>query len=111
MKPTPKSQQDSTKVIVSEKGHKAAVPAAALAPLQFKIGRILVPVDFSECAQTALRYALGVAAQFQAELVLAHVVEQIVYPGDWMYPPLAVSDFATEKREQVIEKLKGLVKD
>ena len=111
MKTTQSSQQDSTKVIVSEKGHKATIPAAALAPLQFKIGRILVPVDFSECAQTALRYALGVASQFQAELTLAHVVEQIVYPGDWMYPPLALSDFATEKREQVLEKMKDLVKD
>jgi universal stress protein A len=111
MKPTPKSQKGSAKVIVSEKGHKAAVPAAALAPLQFKIGRILVPVDFSECAQTALRYALGLATQFEAELTLAHVVEQIVYPGDWMYPPLALSDFATEKRDQVLDKMKSLVKD
>jgi universal stress protein A len=111
MKPTQKSQKGSAKVIVSEKGHKAAVPAAALAPLQFKIGRILVPVDFSECAQTALRYALGLAAQFEAELTLAHVVEQIVYPGDWMYPPLALSDFATEKRDQVLDRMKSLVKD
>jgi universal stress protein A len=110
MKPTQKSPKDSAKLIVSEKGHKAAVPAAALAPLQFKIGRILVPVDFSECAQTALRYALGLAAQFEAELTLVHVVEQIVYPGDWMYPPLALSDFATEKRDQVLEKMKSLVK-
>jgi nucleotide-binding universal stress UspA family protein len=31
-----------------------------------------------------------------------------VYPGDWMYPPLAVSDFATEKREQMIERLQSL---
>jgi universal stress protein A len=49
--------------------------------------------------------------QFEAELTLAHVVEQIVYPGDWMYPPLALSDFATEKRDQVLDKMKSLVKD
>ena len=109
MKPT-KPRRGSAKLVVSEKGHKAAVPAAALAPLRFKIGKILVPVDFSECGQTAVRYALGLAAQFEAELTLVHVVEQIVYPGDWMYPPLALSDFATEKRDEVLKKMENLVR-
>ncbi len=111
MKPTDKTPEGTAKLIVSEKGHTAAVPATALAPLQFKIGRILVPVDFSECAQTALRYALGLSSQFEAEVTLIHVVEQIVYPGDWMYPPLAMSDFATEKRDQVLQKMASLVND
>src|SRR4051794_34988111 len=99
MKENPKTGDEGSKVIIEEKGHRASVPAAALAPLQFKIGKILVPVDFSECAQTALRYALGMAAQFQAEVTLIHVVEQIIYPGDWMYPPLAMSEFPIEKRD------------
>lgn len=102
---------EGSQVVISEKGHKATVPAAALAPLQFAIKNIVVPVDFSECAQTAVRYALGMAAQFQATVTLVHVVEQIIYPGDWMYPPLAMSDFAAEKREQVVKKLEGLVAD
>lgn len=108
MKETPRGSE-TAKVVISEKGHKATVPAAALAPLQFRIGNILVPVDFSECAQTAVRYALGMASQFQAEVTLVHVVEQIIYPGDWMYPPLAMSDFAAEKRDQVLEKMQALV--
>jgi universal stress protein A len=49
------------------------------------------------------------AAQFQATVTLVHVVEQIVYPGDWMYPPLANSDFAVEKREEVVKKMQALV--
>ena len=81
-----------------------------MTPLRFKIGRILVPVDFSECAQTAVRYALGLAAQFSADVTLVHVVEQIIYPGDWMYPPLAMADFATEKRDEVLKKMQSLVK-
>ena len=109
MKDTVKSSEHATKVIISEKGHKATVPAAALAPLQFKIGAILVPVDFSECGQTAVRYALGMASQFQATVTLVHVVEQIIYPGDWMYPPLAMSDFASEKRGEVQQKMESLV--
>jgi nucleotide-binding universal stress UspA family protein len=79
-----------------------------MAPLQFQISRILVPVDFSEHSHKALRYALAFAAQFDAEVSLVHIVEQMVYPGDWMYPPLAVSDFATEKREQITERLRAL---
>jgi nucleotide-binding universal stress UspA family protein len=110
MKETPKGSE-TAKVVISEKGHKATVPAAALAPLQFRIGNILVPVDFSECAQTAVRYALGMASQFHAEVTLVHVVEQIIYPGDWMYPPLAMSDFAAEKRDQVLEKMQALVSE
>ena len=109
MKDPAKSNEGASKVVISEKGHKATVPAAVLAPLQFKIGNILVPVDFSECGQTAVRYALGMASQFEAVVTLIHVVEQIIYPGDWMYPPLAMSDFAAEKREVVLRKMESLV--
>jgi universal stress protein A len=34
----------------------------------------------------------------------------MVYPGDWMYPPLPATDFAAEKREQVVEKLRDLTR-
>jgi universal stress protein A len=106
----PFQSSGAAKLIVTDKsGHKtASAPASAMAPLQFHIGKILVPVDFSEHSQKALRYALAFATQFDAEVTLVHIVEQMVYPGDWMYPPLAVTDFATEKREQMIERLSAL---
>jgi len=110
MKATKPSASGTPKLVVTDKsGHtKATAPAAALAPVQFHISKILVPVDFSEHSQKALRYALAFASQFDAGVTLVHIVEQMVYPGDWMYPPLAVSDFATEKREQMIERLRAL---
>ena len=111
MKPKKNSSPSgSAKLIVTDKtGHKtASAPAAAMTPLQFHIGKILVPVDFSEHSQKALRYALAFATQFDAEVTLVHIVEQMVYPGDWMYPPLAVTDFATEKREQVLARMRAL---
>nr|WP_246325494.1 universal stress protein [Dissulfurirhabdus thermomarina] len=37
---------------------------------------ILVPVDFSECAGSALRYAAGEAARWEGDLVLLHVVDR-----------------------------------
>jgi len=111
MKPKKTSTSSgAAKLIVTDKaGHKtASAPASAMAPLQFQIGRILVPVDFSEHSQKALRYALAFATQFDAEVTLVHIVEQMVYPGDWMYPPLAVTDFAAEKREQVLDRMRAL---
>jgi len=44
--------------------------------------RILVPVDFSGFSDRALQYAVQVARQFKAELLLLHVVE--AFPIDYM---------------------------
>lgn len=74
--------------------------------LQFR--RILVPLDFSEHSLKAFNKGLAFAHQFKAELVLVHIVEQIIYPGDWMYPPIAMSDMAAEKRGEIAQKLKAL---
>ncbi|HEV2330333.1 MAG TPA: universal stress protein [Verrucomicrobiae bacterium] len=40
----------------------------------FKLKTILVPVDFSNCSKKALQYALPFAKQFNAAVVLLHVV-------------------------------------
>jgi nucleotide-binding universal stress UspA family protein len=54
------------------------------------ISRILVPVDFSEHSDRALRYAMRIASQFGATLELFHVVEDPSMSGAWgpeMYVP------------------------
>jgi len=38
-------------------------------------GKILVPVDFSSCSEEAFRVALALAREFQAEVLLLHVVD------------------------------------
>ncbi|MEI7820653.1 MAG: universal stress protein [Verrucomicrobiota bacterium] len=100
----------SAKLIVTDKAgrKKASAPVSLMTPAQFHIRRILVPIDFSEHSQKALRYALAFARQFEAEVMLVHIVEQMVYPGDWMYPPLAATDFEAEKREKMISRLQAL---
>jgi nucleotide-binding universal stress UspA family protein len=40
----------------------------------FRLKRILVPIDFSECAKKALRYAIPLAKQHEAALTLLYVV-------------------------------------
>ena len=103
------SRSDSTaEIVVHEKGHRATAPASALTPAQVKFERILVPIDFSEHSLKALRAAMDFARQFDAELILVHIIEQFIYPGDWTYPPVAMSDFAAEKRGEIAAQLKAL---
>lgn len=42
----------------------------------FKLKKILVPVDFSECSNKAVQYAEAMARQFSADLILLHIVEE-----------------------------------
>jgi len=55
----------------------ATVPQARVNPLEFKIERILVPLDFSPASMEALDYAVSMAKQFHASIHLVHV-----YPPD-----------------------------
>ena len=45
--------------------------------------RILVPVDFSDCSLDALEYAVVVAQQAKASLMLLHVLEPVSYGLDF----------------------------
>ena len=47
----------------------------------FRIKKILVPIDFSECAKKALEYALPLARQHMAEVVLLYVAPTPSYAG------------------------------
>jgi len=76
-------------VLVELGPEEAQIPAQALqtAP-EFKIQKILVPVDFSDCSVKALQYAIPFARQFGAELKLLYVLEP--YPA---VPEMAPYDF------------------
>ncbi len=69
-----------------------------------KLKRILVPTDFSESARHALTYGMSFAREYQAELVLLHVVETIAvgYASDLFPVPMAevfeeISSFAKKE--------------
>ena len=47
----------------------------------FRIGKILVPTDFSTCAKKALDYAVPFAAQHDAELILLYAAPAPSYAG------------------------------
>jgi nucleotide-binding universal stress UspA family protein len=48
-----------------------------------RLERILVPVDFSDCSLDALEYAVVVAQQAKASLMLLHVLEPVSYGLDF----------------------------
>ena len=56
-----------------------------------KLKKVLVPTDFSESAKHAFIYGVSFAQEYQAELVLLHVVENLTvgYASDLFPVPMA----------------------
>jgi nucleotide-binding universal stress UspA family protein len=76
------------------------------APLPFKLTKILVPIDFSDCSKKALQYAVPFAKQFGATITLLHVVHVIYIGGPEFaaldYPPIEV-DLRKSAEKQLAE--------
>lgn len=72
------------------------------------VSQILVPVDFSPCAQRALEVATSTARDFGASLLLLYVVDLQLepYPG---IPFLPVADLAAERIESAEHYLDELL--
>jgi nucleotide-binding universal stress UspA family protein len=60
-------------------------------PPNAALGRILVPVDFSEGATVAVRHARELAQHYGATIDLLHVVREVVYPSAYGFEPAAFS--------------------
>jgi universal stress protein A len=69
----------SRKIVLEAGAQDAALPPISVPELQLR--KILVPVDFSECSRKAVHYAASFAKQFNAEVVLLHVLEVIAVEG------------------------------
>ena len=110
-KPVRPRQTSARLVVTNQAGRRVATaPAIELAPIRFRIGKILVPVDFSEPSQKALHYARPFAEQFGASLTLIHVVEPITYPMDFGYIPLETPDLEQQRLTDLGAKLAKLGK-
>jgi nucleotide-binding universal stress UspA family protein len=81
--------------------------------MKVNMQRILCPIDFSESADHALRYAAALAETFSAELTLLHVVAPVVaaLPGDTTLPDTLQADIddlaeaCRERLEQTVGKM------
>lgn len=72
---------------------------------RFRLKTILVPVDFSSFSDKSLDYAVAFAQQFQAGIVLLHVVEPMVYPENYMTIPTVSDDINSSLVKAAEEKL------
>lgn len=87
---------------VRRPAHRESVQAATPPrPRRVAINSILVPTDFSPAAEKAIDYACGIAAQFNAKIVLLHAIEPICTPD--FYPPIADE----QARTRALERLKA----
>lgn len=56
-----------------------AAAGGEVTPSPFRLKRILVPIDFSDCSKKALQYALPLAKQHRAAITLLYVVPTASY--------------------------------
>jgi nucleotide-binding universal stress UspA family protein len=68
--------------------------------------RILMPVDFSDCSLEAFEYAVVVAQQAKASLILLHVLEPVSYGLDFTF---GHSRTREQERERWATRLEQLV--
>jgi universal stress protein A len=93
-------------VVVEVRDRDEPLLAAGAATSPFQIGKILVPVDFSECSKKALQYAVPFARQCHASIFLLNVV-RIVYPTGELgtvAPPVSEAE-STEASGAALDQL------
>jgi len=67
-------------LVISKQPHESMV-AGPYGRDVHRLSQILYCTDFSENSERALGYAISVAAEYDAELTLLHVLEEIPTPG------------------------------
>jgi nucleotide-binding universal stress UspA family protein len=78
----------------------------------FQLRRVLFPTDFSSNSQSALEVACALAGQFQAELHILHVLQDVVFQGvpdpTGVYGlPANYDDRVRESAERALTELPG----
>ena len=86
-----------------------AVTARPLQLSTLRLKTIVVPIDFSQPSNDALRYAIRLADQFGSILRLVHVVEPAPFLNDLPYVALIRSDAEIAKAAKV--KLQAIAQD
>ncbi len=97
---------------------KAACPVLTVPPpvesapnTALKIfSRILCAVDFSDASLSGLAYALLLAKEANAELLLMHVIEGLPDPPDWQQPPgAAVVEYLRLSENNALARLRQVL--
>ena len=73
-----------------------------------RIQKILVPTDFSVCAEPALTYAAELASNVKARLYVLHVVEHSSDGGDVDSNKYIIPEYISEVEKKLNQKLAGI---
>lgn len=92
----------SAKITNEQAGSLSSVPPA------IHLRKILAPVDFSAHSSKALDYVRAFAQQFNAAVVLVHVVEPTVIPDNFGVVPPAYEQVGDVLRKTAEERLRRL---
>jgi nucleotide-binding universal stress UspA family protein len=102
VKPTPRPGRV---VVEVDRKDERLLSAASPTPEQaFSLKRILVPIDFSECSQKALQYALPLARQFGARLLVVYVMPANYFVGSEFGPvdfPVPEAEWREQSRKEL----------
>ncbi len=84
-----KTENKTSPAIITDKqgGHSKDEPARSGVAAGLRLQTILAPVDFSACSEHALDHAMAFATRFQAQVILLHVIESVVYPENYLNLP------------------------
>lgn len=73
-----------------------------------EIRHVLAPVDFSEDSQEALRVARNVAANYEADLQVLHVWENVVHPAFYNMGAMSIKDIQPDIEERTMKAMRDL---
>ena len=74
----------------------------------FKLARILVPTDFSDCSYSAFEYGLQLARDFGAELRLVHVINPHAFPFGDKYTALDPAELLHEIGDAAQKRMRSM---
>ena len=93
------------RLMLGSVAEKVLRKAAATTPF----ARILCPVDFSESSMKAVAYALSLAREAGAYLILMHVVEGVSNTEHWKQPDPMLLRYLKNAEEQALGRLREAV--
>jgi nucleotide-binding universal stress UspA family protein len=74
----------------------------------FRLAKILVPIDFSDCSKTAFAYANGLARDLRAKLRLVHVINPHWYPFGDKYAALDAAQLMRETEDAAQKQMRRM---
>ena len=92
---------------VHENDRLALNPADPAGSIQLR--KLLVPVDFSECSLSALSLALSLGQEYQAEILVLHVLEDIFPIGFDVGMVMPFPNLHEERLAAARERLRGIL--